>query len=116
MTDAERQAKALELKGAGWSYYDIAKALEYPGESVEHEAASGVIALEPEVVILRQLQDIGLMVRGLAPAFASGDRKAIALMKRIRRHALRLDIDAAREYARRRGLPALPPEVEELIK
>lgn len=56
------------------------------------------------------------MVRGLAPAFASGDRKAIALMKRIRRHALRLDIDAAREYARRRGLPALPPEVEELVK
>jgi hypothetical protein len=65
-------------------------------------------------VIVRQLHDAALMMRVLGPLVAAGNRKAATNLARVRRHVARLDLDAGRAYARRRGL-ALSPEVEELL-
>jgi hypothetical protein len=53
------------------------------------------------------------MMRALGPEAAAGNRKAQNILKKLRSHLARLDLDAGREYARRHGIE-LPPESEGL--
>lgn len=53
------------------------------------------------------------MTRALGPGAAAGHRKSQKILKDLRKHMARLDLDAGREYARRHGI-VLPLELEEM--
>lgn len=121
-----RQAKALELRGRGLSYYDIARQLGYRGPSGAWKAVTSALdkmLREPsEQVRQIELARLDALLSGVWDKATHGDVKAIhAAIEIMGRRARLLGLDAAEkqivlEETMELFLSSMPPEYQEAAR
>lgn len=91
---ATKRSKALELRRAGMSYEDIAEAVGYRNRGSAHRAVSQAMAAvardADDDLMGLELDRLDRMQRGLWPAAAKGDPKAVAAVLSIQTQRTKL--------------------------
>lgn len=99
--EQERQGKAIELRIAGATYDQIAKALGYADRSGAHCAVNAVLKRREsaQAAELRALEDerLDLALRKVTPGVVAGDLRAVEMLLRIHDRRVKLHGLAAPE-------------------